>query len=324
MLHFISIQPYNNHDYRYSENTQNRFGQPVSYHDSFHTYAVEWDAKKIRYYIDDVNWYTLYDADVNGTISQNAPMETVLNVAVGGDFLGGSGEQPDGSSVWPQQMLVDYVRVFERDNNVPITMSNGDFEANQGGLAGWSTFGNAPYTNNVSIHNEAAHGDASLKLFGQFTGGRNESGVSQGISVAAGDEVHADVSRFIRSQDSISGTGNVVNMRIEFFNDFGGKVDTSAMLQTDRLDDCQRLVSQRHLGRFRHDRGRASQRSRSSVVVHIFAIRQRTGGAVHLDDVSFLNLSLAAAADFNLDGKVDAEDLAMWQTELRHDDWCRT
>ena len=39
------------------------------------------------------------------------PMFIILNVAVGGNYSG----NPDGSTQFPQTMLVDYVRVYERD-----------------------------------------------------------------------------------------------------------------------------------------------------------------------------------------------------------------
>lgn len=300
------------HQYRYDENTQARFGQQVNYHDGFHTYAVEWDATKIKFFVDDINWYTLYDSDVNGTISQNAPMETVLNVAVGGDFLGGNDQQPDSSSVWPQTMQVDYVRVFERDNSVPIKMTNGNFEANDGSLAGWSIINNEPYTNNVSIHNEAAKDDASLKLFGRFTGSANPSGIYQGISVEAGDEVRADVSRFIRSQDSIVGTNNTVIMRIEFYNNFGAKAGSSAMLQRNDLT----IANGGSANNAWQDFDLTAVAPANAVEARLsllFNQPNNQGGAVHLDDVKFTNLNLAAGADFNLDGEVNGEDLAMWQ-----------
>jgi beta-glucanase (GH16 family) len=301
-----------NHDYLYSENTMARFGQPVNYHDSFHTYAVEWDAQKIRFFIDDVNWYTIFDSEASNDISQNAPMETVLNVAVGGDFLGGSDQQPDNSSVWPQTMQVDYVRVFERDDNVPITLANGDFEANEGSLAGWSTLGNRINTNNVSIHNEAAQGDASLKLFGQFTGGNNVSGVYQGISVEAGDEVRADVSRFIRSQDSISGTNNNVIMRLEFYNEFGAKSGTAAMVQWENLTIANGSSANNAWEDFQLT-ATAPANAVEARIAFLFNQQNNGGGAVHLDDIKFLNLSTMAAADFNLDGTVDSADLVAWQ-----------
>jgi beta-glucanase (GH16 family) len=299
------------HQYQYDENTQARFGQSVNFHSGFHTYAVEWDAAKLRFFVDDINWYTLHDSDAGNKISQNAPMETVLNVAVGGDFFQEDG-QPDGSSVWPQTMQVDYVRVFERDSNVPIKLSNGDFEANDGSLAGWSTFGNRPTTNNVSIHNQAAQGDAALKLFGQFTGGEKYSGVYQGISVAAGDEVRADVSRFLRSQDSIVGTSNSVLMQIEFYNAFGGKADTSAMLDRETLTIANGGSVNNAWESFQLS-ATAPANAVEARVALVFKQMNNGGGAVHLDDLKFVNLSTLAAADFNLDGSVDAADLAVWQ-----------
>lgn len=300
-----------NHQYQFSENTSARFGEPVNFHDGFHTYAVEWDADKLRFFVDDVHWYTLYDSDVDGTISQNAPMETVLNVAVGGDFLGGA--QPDGSSVWPQTMQVDYVRVFERDDSVPLTMRNGAFEENEGSLAGWSTFGNRVNTNNVSIHSEAARGEASLKLFGQFTGGNNVSGVSQGISVAAGDEVRADVSRFIRSQDSIAGTNNSVIMRIEFYNAFGAKSGSPSLLGWENLTIAAGSTAEDVWEDFQLV-ATAPPNAVEARIAFLFNQQNNGTGAVHLDDVRFVNLSTLAAADFNLDGVVDDQDLAIWQT----------
>ena len=67
------------------------------------------------------HWYTIYDADVGGFLGQqSAPMWTMLNTAVGGDFLGD--QQPDGTTVWPQQFLIDYVRVFE-SNDAPLQLS---------------------------------------------------------------------------------------------------------------------------------------------------------------------------------------------------------
>jgi beta-glucanase (GH16 family) len=217
-----------NHQYVTRERTAARFGQAENYHNSFHTYAVEWDATKIRYFVDDVHWYTTHNPGnyagqsgetVQGFLgTQTAPMQVVLNLAVGGQFLGS--QQPDGSSVWPQQLLVDYVRIYSRDSS-PVRLQNGGFEKADGSLGEWTVFGNRVNTNNVQVHNEAvADGDASAKLFGQFTGSTNTSGISQGITVAAGDQVDASLESFIRSQDSIAGTSNQVQMKIEFYNSF--------------------------------------------------------------------------------------------------------
>jgi beta-glucanase (GH16 family) len=77
----------------------------------FHTYAVEWDATEIRWYVDDV----LY-AMRNAWRSDGGPFPApfaqpfyiLLNVAVGGNFPG----NPDSSTVFPATMEVDWVRVY--------------------------------------------------------------------------------------------------------------------------------------------------------------------------------------------------------------------
>ncbi len=311
--HYGTSNPYN-HQYVSSEQTTARFGQPVDYHSGFHTYAVDWDDTKIRFYVDDVNYYTVYDADVGGFIgNQTAPMQMTLNTAVGGQFL--QGFQPDATTVWPQQFLVDYVRVFER-NDTPLRLRNGGFEANEGSLAGWTVFGSLKSINNVSVHNEALKdGVASLKLFGQSTGGTNYSGVSQGISVSAGDQVTAAVDAFIRSQDSISGTGNSVQLKIEFYNDFGGKYGTSSMLgefvETIANGSTPNNIWQPHDLSATAPAGAVEAR-----VALVFIQPGLEAGAVHFDNLTFRNLSLPDVADANGDGTVDGGDFLIWQRNL--------
>src|SRR5581483_3638879 len=78
----------------------------------FHVYAVEWEKKAIRFYVDDHLYATRTPADLpKGTKwVYEHPFFVILNVAVGGGWPG----NPDSSSVFPQTMLVDYVRVYKR------------------------------------------------------------------------------------------------------------------------------------------------------------------------------------------------------------------
>jgi beta-glucanase (GH16 family) len=80
--------------------------------DDFHLYAVEWEPGTVRFYV---------DADLYATFTQpqwpaggawvfDHPFFIILNVAVGGDWPG----SPDTATVFPQQMLVDYVRIYTR------------------------------------------------------------------------------------------------------------------------------------------------------------------------------------------------------------------
>ena len=76
---------------------------------SFHTFAVEWDAGKISWYVDDVLYHQATPADLAPSEWVfDHPFYIILNVAVGGTFVG----PPDASTVFPQTMSVDYVRVY--------------------------------------------------------------------------------------------------------------------------------------------------------------------------------------------------------------------
>jgi beta-glucanase (GH16 family) len=80
--------------------------------DDFHIYAVEWEPNAIRFYIDGVLYKTRTPADLPAGTQwvYDHPFFIILNVAVGGDWPG----SPDATTQFPQTMLVDYVRVYEK------------------------------------------------------------------------------------------------------------------------------------------------------------------------------------------------------------------
>ncbi len=83
------------------------------YADDFHLYAVEWESTQIRFYVDGFLYATRTPADLpnNGSVWVfDHPFFLLLNLAVGGNWPGA----PDSTTVFPQQMLVDYVRVYHR------------------------------------------------------------------------------------------------------------------------------------------------------------------------------------------------------------------
>jgi beta-glucanase (GH16 family) len=81
--------------------------------DAFHTFGILWSPKLIKYYVDSpTNVYATYTPS---SLPQGAvwPFDAgkfyfILNVAVGGYWPG----SPNSSTVFPQEMLVDYVRVY--------------------------------------------------------------------------------------------------------------------------------------------------------------------------------------------------------------------
>jgi beta-glucanase (GH16 family) len=85
---------------------------PGDFADDFHIFAIEWAPRSIRFYVDDHLYATRTPADIpkGAKWVYRHPFYLLLNVAVGGNWPG----DPDGSSVFPQAMLVDYVRVYKR------------------------------------------------------------------------------------------------------------------------------------------------------------------------------------------------------------------
>ncbi len=81
-----------------------------AYADDFHVFAVEWRPNEIRWYVDGRQYHRMTPADLpSGTKwVYDHPFFLLLNVAVGGGWPG----DPDASSTFPQQMFVDYVRVY--------------------------------------------------------------------------------------------------------------------------------------------------------------------------------------------------------------------
>lgn len=75
----------------------------------FHVFGIEWGPNYVNYYVDDVLYNQITPDDVTGEWVFNKPFYILMNVAVGGSFVG----SPDSETVFPQTMLVDYVRVYK-------------------------------------------------------------------------------------------------------------------------------------------------------------------------------------------------------------------
>ena len=80
--------------------------------DSFHIFAIEWEPEVIRFYCDGILYKTRTPADLPAGSKwvYDHSFFIILNVAVGGSWPG----NPDTTTVFPQTMLVDYVRVYQR------------------------------------------------------------------------------------------------------------------------------------------------------------------------------------------------------------------
>ncbi len=111
------------------ENKVQEFHMDASPSDNFHVYSIEWEADEIRWYVDSKHYQTQSSAGWYNYIWQgqeqglqvanaNAPFDQefylIMNVAVGGNWPG----DPDRD--WPadRKMLVDYVRVYQCQNDL--------------------------------------------------------------------------------------------------------------------------------------------------------------------------------------------------------------
>ena len=107
----------------------------------FHVYTLEWEPGEIRWYVDGHQyaaqsfWWSsskmdgdkglkpTKEADLNPWPAPfDQPFYLVMNVAVGGKFLG----NPDKTTVFPVEMLVDYVRVYDKVGGYGETKPRGE------------------------------------------------------------------------------------------------------------------------------------------------------------------------------------------------------
>lgn len=76
----------------------------------YHIFAVEWDENKIDFFVDDFLYQRINRGDVPGEWVYDQPFFLILNVAVGGNYVG----FPTDGTPFPQRMIIDYVRVYKK------------------------------------------------------------------------------------------------------------------------------------------------------------------------------------------------------------------
>lgn len=280
----------------------------ANFHEQFHTYAVEWEPDEIRYYVDDNLHFIVHEsvAPISST-----PMTLIMNIAVGGWF----GGDPDGSTVFPQTMEVDYVRVWELDlpEQPPTVTGNNlmpasSFEAGEGGLNSWTKFGGG--SNVTTTSNASFLGEQALSISGQDVAYTNYSGVSQGIAVEPGQRIQASSYAYIPSLDSLLSSENIVTMKLEFYSVFGGQFDSSEMvsyIETTIADNTSNLDTWLfHTLETVVPIGAVETR-----LAFVFVQENGASGKVYIDDALIQILSDALPGDANADGEVNLLDLSI-------------
>jgi beta-glucanase (GH16 family) len=106
-LHYGGSWPNNVHSGETFESIEADFSQ------EFHVFSIQWEPGEIRWYVDgehyqtQTRWYSEYG---EFPAPFDRQFHLILNVAVGGNWPG----PPDETTSFPQQMQIDYVRVYQK------------------------------------------------------------------------------------------------------------------------------------------------------------------------------------------------------------------
>ena len=283
--------------------------------DDFHIFETEWNADRIIGKIDGQTYFSKnIDPDTMDEFQKEFFM--LLNLAMGG-VLGSEGQPPNGNEIWPQTMLVDYVRVFQQvDGPVeppvdpPGDLPDGGFEppgtadataADQGCigdiLAGssWDCFnfnfvaaedgpGSAPVSHD-------AGGNQSMKQFGVDGGARNSIAASGGDTVElsawamnwVGDPFNNLAILQLTFWDAPGGElggGNRVGAAIETFGDTLGNqpVDLSVVQDGAQVSDWTEMSVS--------GVAPAGTQSAQVLLLNVLTMGTPDGGALFWDDVT--------------------------------------
>lgn len=125
-----------------------------NFSDGFHIFDITWDSQKIIWHVDGIQYCRI---DLNSSLSAfQAPFFILLNLAVGGNWPG----NPNNTTIFPQTMTVDYVRVYQ--------IAPTDVETTSSIVNNFSLEQNYPNPFNPSTvikYSIAVAGNVTLKIF---------------------------------------------------------------------------------------------------------------------------------------------------------------
>lgn len=108
--------------------------------DDFHIFTLEWTPTSVKWLVDGNLYSTKTATDISPWVFDKA-FHVLLNVAVGGNWPGA----PDGTTVFPQTMEVDYVRIYQKIEDIEI-VGAATVEPSSSSVYKLPTIANATYT----------------------------------------------------------------------------------------------------------------------------------------------------------------------------------
>lgn len=147
--------------------------------DAFHTFSIEWEPGEIRWYLDGSQFHSANSSHPDFqtyTWPFDQDFHFILNLAVGGNWPG----YPDESTVFPQTMEVDWVRVYQQLSATEITgadvvepLTNGEVYSLpdvNGTTYSWTVPTGASITGGQGTHEITVNwGDTSGSIFADIT-----------------------------------------------------------------------------------------------------------------------------------------------------------
>lgn len=270
----------------------------------YHRFAVEWNPTRVDWFVDGVQRFS-----TTGNFPQE-PMYVLLNMAIGGNLPG----NPNASTVFPQSMMVDWVRVYMRDNS----LLNSSFEnAGTGGsAANWQVFGNAQQST-IAPNT----GTKSIRIFGNGGSGPFYSGVYQDLPASPGQVWQATAfARHTAATRMLA--GNTAYLKIEWYNAAGTQI---SFQQSPVLTDTSPLDTP-VAGSMQATAPVGTGKARITLVM----VQNGAGtSSFNMDDVTFAYTAPVAItpciADFNGLGGTTVQDifdfLATWFAANPHADF---
>ncbi|MEL6673723.1 MAG: family 16 glycosylhydrolase [Bacteroidota bacterium] len=126
VMEMLGHKPYEVHGtvhtglpWTFKQNTYS-LGNQESFANAFHEFAVEWDPDTMRWFVDGILYHSVSSDSLSPWQPFQEDFHLILNIAVGGNWPG----NPDSTTVFPQVMEVDYVRVYNQPSRLRIQGKN--------------------------------------------------------------------------------------------------------------------------------------------------------------------------------------------------------
>ncbi|WP_123040231.1 RICIN domain-containing protein [Cohnella candidum] len=192
----------------------------------YHVYSIEWTSSAIKWFVDGVQFREANILNsINSTEEFHKDHFLLLNLAVGGNWPG----SPDGSTVFPGKMYVDYVRVYQDGGTTPppsgSIVSGGTYKlinTNSGKALDVSGAGTSPGTN-VQIWTDNGSGAQKWTIY------RNADGSYKLINTNSALAL------------DVSGAGTSDGTNVQVWTDLGNGAQTWNI--TQNADGSYKLIN---------------------------------------------------------------------------------